>query len=83
MTEEQTLTFQKIMMDCAAKEKTTRDDLDEFYAQKPPTSQNAKCFRACMSETFGAVSYISIQNYTNKHFNLKYLRVKLEKLNHN
>lgn len=57
MTEEETLAFQKIMMDCAAKEKTTKDDMDEFFSQKPPTSSNAKCLRACMSETFGVVSY--------------------------
>lgn len=60
MTEEQTQAFQKIMMDCAAKEKATKDDLDEFFAQKPPTSSNAKCMRACMSETFGAVSHLFV-----------------------
>lgn len=57
MSEDQTLSFQKIMMECAAKEKATQEDLDEFFAQKSPSSPTAKCMRACMSETLGSVSY--------------------------
>lgn len=56
MSEDQTLGFQKIIIDCAAKETVTKDDFDEFFAQKTPTTKASKCFRACLSETFGSVS---------------------------
>lgn len=69
MTEEQTQAFQKVMMDCYSKEKATKDDLDEYFAQKSPTSSTAKCMRACMAETFGAVR-VALENKSNDYSTL-------------
>lgn len=60
MSEDQTLGFQKIIIDCAAKEMVTKDDFDEFFAQKAPTTKPSKCFRACLSEAFGSVCFSPI-----------------------
>lgn len=56
MPEEQTLAFQKSIIDCAAKESVTKDDFDELFTQQAPSTKTSKCFRACLSETFGSVS---------------------------
>lgn len=56
MTEDQTLGFQKIIIDCVGKESPTKDDFDEFFTQKNPSTKTSKCFRACLSETLGSVS---------------------------
>lgn len=58
MPEDQTLGFQRIVIDCAVKESATKDDFDEYFAQKTPTAKSSKCFRACVSETLGSVSII-------------------------
>ena len=57
MSEDQTLGFQKIIIDCAAKEMVTKDDFDEFFIQKTPSTKASKCFRACLSEKFGSVRF--------------------------
>lgn len=56
MPEDQTLGFQRIVIDCATKESATKEDFDEFFAQKTPSAKSSKCFRACVSETLGTVS---------------------------
>lgn len=56
MSEEQTILFQKAIIDCAGKESVTKDDFDELFTQKSPSTKTSKCFRACLSEIVGSVS---------------------------
>lgn len=45
----------KVVQQCATKEQATQDDLNELFAQKPPTTPTANCLHACISEHFGLV----------------------------
>ncbi|XP_037051016.1 uncharacterized protein LOC119084968 [Bradysia coprophila] len=55
MTEEQKQTFHKLLKNCAEKEKASQADIDDFIATKPAVEPQAKCFRACLHETFGSM----------------------------
>lgn len=56
MSEEHVQALQKILKGCAEKEKASQADIDDFIGRKPATEPQAKCFRACLHETFGSVS---------------------------
>lgn len=60
MTEEQKQMFQKLLKGCAEKEKALQADIDDFIGRKPAVEPQAKCFRACLHETFGTVSGFQI-----------------------
>nr|AWC08456.1 odorant-binding protein 45 [Bradysia odoriphaga] len=55
MTEEQKQAFQKLLKNCAEKEKASQADIDDFLARTPAVEPQAKCFRACLHETLGSM----------------------------
>lgn len=57
MTDEQMQAMQKVTMECAIQEKASQADLEELMANKPPSTKEANCLHACMSEAFGVVSF--------------------------
>lgn len=56
MTDEHKQRLQKNLNDCSEKENALQADIDDFLAEKPAIEPQAKCFRACLHETFGSVS---------------------------
>jgi len=56
MSEQEMQMLKAILNDCAAQEKATQADIDDFLAGKPAIEKQAKCHRACIHETFGTVS---------------------------
>lgn len=54
------------IMECAAKEGATPEEIDIIRKYNPPTNKQQKCSIACVGESFGFVrAQNEIQNYSN------------------
>lgn len=47
-----------MIQECAAKEGATQEDVDEAIAAGLPSTQEGKCFHACLGERSGIVSLL-------------------------
>lgn len=48
--------FHQVAAECATKEGASSGDVNEAMAFRLPSTQNGKCFHACLGNKFGVVS---------------------------